>query len=620
MDIGVIALRAVGYPLLALVVSLGLTALCIKVLPKLGFIDMPDQRRVHHVPTPRGGGFAIIAGFFVSCGVMALCGRTGLVHSFLRDMWLPMLIIIVVGALDDRFTLRARTKLLCQIAVAYLVWLQPFREHPQRLMVLIIELPPWVSCLVTIFLVVAIINAFNLIDGLDGLAAGLSVVSAGCLAVWAMIVSHRPELMIVYLILAGSCLGFLRYNFAPARIFMGDVGSNFLGLFFAAGVLNSMSRAATTVAVLVPLMAVGVPVFDVFLAFWRRLLRRLSVRFGGQAVNDDGIMGADMDHLHHRIFAQNRNQRKTALFLYFVACCFAFAGVAVMAFSHGSAVVGYFLVLLVAVIAVRRFATVEMVDSARMLVGGFKRPHQGFIFSLMHPFFDLFSLAVAHVLSNMLLRMSPFAISMSSLPFIGILFMTLLLGGAYRIYWVRASIRDYRFLAELLFFGSLLALLGNRLFGGPWTMERAVVFFMFSGIFIFGERLVLRYVESFMLRQIFMKKSPGMDIAVIFGAGLGCRTYLSAVGYIYDDLFSVAGIVDDDKALHGMDIYGYSVLGGRSDLEELYERKPFQRLIITAYHISDEVVEELRAFAASHHIKLYRFKAEAVELPTGHIE
>ncbi len=618
MDVVAIALKAVCYPLLALAVSLGLTALCIKVLPRIGFIDMPDPRRVHHVPTPRGGGFAIIAGFFVSCGAMAVFGGTGVVHGFMRDLWLPGLVIIIVGALDDRFTLRARTKLICQIAVAYLVWLQPFREHPQRLMFFLTELPDWASCAVTMFLVVAIINAFNLIDGLDGLAAGLSVVSAGCLAVWALMISHRPELMIVYLILAGSCLGFLRYNFAPARIFMGDVGSNFLGLFFAAGVLNSMSRAATTVAVLVPLMAVGVPVFDVFLAFWRRMLRRLSVRFGTPE-DHDGIMSADMDHLHHRLFAQNQNQRKTALFLYFVACCFALAGVGVMAFSHGNGVVGYFLVLVVAVIAVRRFATVEMMDSARMLVGGFKRPHQGFIFSLMHPFFDLFCLAVAHVLANMLLRMPPFAITVRSLPFVGVVFMTLLLGGAYRIYWLRASIRDYRFLAELLFFGSLLALLANRLFGGPWTMERAVVFFMFSGIFIFGERLVLRYVESFMLRQLFMKKNQTMDVAIIFGAGLGCRTYLSAVGYIYDDLFRIGGIVDDDKALHGMEIYGHTVLGGRADLEELYERKPFQRLVITAYHISDEAIEELRAFAAKHRVRLYRFKAEAVELPADRV-
>ncbi|MEA4862929.1 MAG: hypothetical protein AB7F40_07475 [Victivallaceae bacterium] len=615
MDVVAIALRAVCYPLLALAVSLGLTALCIKVLPRLGFIDMPDPRRVHHIPTPRGGGFAIIAGFFISCGAMAVFGGTGVVHGFLRDMWLPGLIIIVVGALDDRFTLRARTKLICQIAVAFLVWLQPFREQPQRLMFFFAELPDWASCAITMFLVVAIINAFNLIDGLDGLAAGLSAVSAGCLAVWALMISRRPELMIVYLILAGSCLGFLRYNFAPARIFMGDVGSNFLGLFFAAGVLNSMSRAATTVAVLVPLMAVGVPVFDVFLAFWRRLLRRLSVKFGSQKEHE-GIMSADMDHLHHRIYAQNQNQRKTALLLYFVACCFALAGVGVMFFSHGNSVIGYFLVVLVAVVAVRRFATVEMVDSARMLVGGLKRPHHGFIFSLVHPFFDLFCIAVAHVLANMLLRMAPFAITVKSLPFIGILFLTLLLGGAYRIYWLRASIRDYRFLAELLFFGALLALLANRLFGGPWTMERAVVFFMFSGVFIFGERLVLRYIESFMLRQIFIKKSQTMDIAVIFGAGLGCRTYLSAVGYIYDDLFRIGGIIDDDRSLQGMEIYGHTVLGGRADLEELYERKPFQRLIITAYHISDEVIEELRVFAVKHNVRLYRFRAEAVELPT----
>lgn len=617
MNIGVI-LEVVAYPFLALAVSLALTALCIRVLPKLGFVDMPDSRRVHHTPTPRGGGFAIIAGFFVACGAMLLLNHSHGTESYLREFWLPALIIALTGALDDRFSLGAKTKLAAQIIAAFLVWYQPFRDDPQRLAVFFVHLPTWASCIVTMFLVVTIINAFNLIDGLDGLAAGLSVVSAGCLAAWALLISRNAELMLVYLILAGSCLGFLRYNFSPARIFMGDTGSNFLGLFFAAGVISSMTSAATTVSVLIPLMAVGVPIFDVFLAFWRRSLRRIEAK-NGSSTAANGIMAADMDHLHHRIFAGNHSQRRTAIFLYMLACCFALGGVAVMMISDGSSTIGYFLVVIVAVIAVRKFATVELIDSAKILVNGLRRPSKGLFSTMMHPSFDLCCFAAAHVCANLLTYRQPFDMTTRALPFASIIFITLVVAGIYRIYWLRASIRDYRYLAEMLLFGSLLSFAANRMFDGPWSSQHAVIFVGLTIFFIFGERLTLRYVEAFMLRQIFMNRTACTDLAVIFGAGQGCRTYLSAVGYTYDDLFQIIGIIDDDKMLHGMEVYGHTVLGGQEKLEAVYRRRPFQRLIVTTRHITDDKLAGLQEFCDRRQVRLFQFRAETQELPpVGH--
>ncbi len=605
-------LQAVGFPLLAALLSAVGTLVCLRLLPRLGFIDLPDSRRVHTHPIPRGGGIAIIAAFFICTALLGVSQYTDGVISSLRTLWPPAALIFLIGLLDDRFGLSAKTKLAAQIAAGLLVWWKPFCENPHRLESFLFALPPWASCAVTVFLVVAIINAFNLIDGLDGLAAGLSVVSALCLALWAVMVSRRIDLMIVYLILAGSCIGFLRYNFSPAKIFMGDTGSNFLGLFFAVGCLDSMTSAATAVSVLVPLMAVGVPIFDVFLAFWRRLLRRL-----GTASSKGGIMQADMDHLHHRIYARNHDQRKTALLLYFIACLFALSGAAVMLIAHGRGALGYFIVILTVVLAVRRFATVELMDSAKMLVSGMHRPRHGMLIMLCHPFFDLFCLAAAHVAANVIMRLPPFYMTFSSLPFMLVLFATLLAGGIYRIYWLRASVRDYRFLCEMFFFGSLLALLANRMFGGPWNIERAVLFFMFAGIAIIGERMLLHYIESFMIRQIFLKRlsvKEKVDDAMIFGAGQGCRTFLSDTGYMYEDLFNIVGIIDDDISLHGMYIYGHRVVGGRAELAAIWEKRKFDRLIITSYRIEDDAIAELKKFADARHIRIYRFKAEAVEL------
>jgi len=418
----------------------------------------------------------------------------------------------------------------------------------------------------------------------------------------------------MYLILAGSCVGFLKYNFHPAKIFMGDTGSNFLGLFFAMGCINSMTGAATTVAVFVPLMAVGVPIFDVFLATWRRLIRRL-----GSGQKTSGVMSADLDHLHHRIFAHNHDQRKTAVVLYLFACVLAFAGVAVMVGSQLSAAFGYVIVLLVIVLAVHKFATVEMNASAKMVLKGLHKPHRNFIFIITHPLYDLCCVFAAYILTNLLMKTSPLHAWMASFPYMMVFYVTLLLSGIYKIYWFRTGLRDYRLLVETLFLASLLAIFANRVCGGAerWTMERGVLFLMLASCAIVGERLMIRYVEGFMLRQIFVRRrveADDLDNVVIFGGGQGCRTFLSSTAYTYRDIFSVLGIVDDDRSLHGMRLYGYKVLGGRGDLEKLYARRPFQRMIVTSYRISDETVNELVEFAARHNIKILRFRSDTVDI------
>jgi len=599
-----------------------LTRQCIKFLPKWGFIDMPDSRRVHVKPIPRGGGMAIIAAFYLFSVITAYFYAGA--REYLCVLAPPSAIIILCGFLDDRFCLSAKVKLLAQIVAALLLWWSPLAENPPRLEFFFFDLPEWASPFITVFLVVAIVNAFNLIDGLDGVAAGLSIISAVCLGVWAITILHNPPLLLLSLILAAACLGFLRYNFSPAKIFMGDTGSNFLGFFFAVSCINSMTAEATSVAILVPLMAIGVPIFDVFLAFWRRLLRKISSHG-----HDKGIMSADMDHLHHRLFAQCHNQRTTALILYALAGVFALAGLFMMLVKHGSAALGYFVIVLVAFMAVRKLATVEMVDSAKMILRGVSTPKRNLLFILSHPVFDLICIILAYVLANILIKKPMFDLKWNTAPFILVIYFTLIFGGIYKIFWFRSSVRDYRYLGEMLFFGSLLALMANRLFDGPWTVTQAVIFFLLTAFFILGERMTLHYFESWVVRQLFVRRAASqtqVDNVVIFGGGQGCRTYLACMGYIYEDLFKVIGILDDDKALHGLTVYGYKVLGGRDELAEVFERTPFQRIVVTSSNIGNPAIEDLRSFAAKYKIKIYRFIPEAIDItpneliPTGQNE
>lgn len=604
MEIKVL-IQAMAFTFGAFLVSMILTRLCVNLLPKLGFIDMPDERRVHKKPIPRGGGFAIIIAFFLFS--LPLCVYNPKASQFLLAFAPPALIIILCGLLDDRFSLQAKVKLGIQIIAGFLLWWSPLSTDPIRLDFFFIILPEWLSITLTICMVIGVVNAFNLIDGLDGLAAGLSIVSALSLGAWAFALLQGSHMLLICLVLAGSCLGFLRYNFYPAKIFMGDTGSNFLGFFFAACCINSMSKDDTTVALLVPLIAIGLPILDVFLAIWRRGLRKLNAPKGSS-----GIMSADMDHLHHRIYASCQDQRKTAIIMYSIAAVFGLAGLSMILFKHGRMRFGYIILVIVGVMAVRKLATVEMLDSAKMILTGLSSSKKQRLIAMIHPIFDLFALVLAFVLTNYLVQKALLDNFWVTLQYIVIIYIILACSGVYKIVWGRSSVRDYCYLAEVLFLGSLVAWGAGLPVSEPWTDARAVFFFMWAIFFIVGERLILHYIEVWVVRELYVKNAVTKDViddVMIFGAGVGCRTYLAYLGYTYDDIYNIRGIIDDDTSLHGFKVMGYKVLGGRSNIAEIYAKQPFQRLVISSQSIDENVVEELREFANQNSIKVYVFTA-----------
>lgn len=209
----------VSYPLIALVVSLFLTKICIRVLPLLGYVDEPGGRHIHKHATPRGGGIAIAAAF--------LCGMTFFLFDYIspdeKFLFLlyvvPAIPIIILGLFDDRLNLKSWLKLIVQIGVALLVC---FFLRNREYFLFNWHLPFYIVWPCMIVWVIIIINAYNLIDGLDGLAAGVSVISSiGFIICFALL--GQPSCSLVILaILVAACLGFLRYNFHPAKLFMGD--------------------------------------------------------------------------------------------------------------------------------------------------------------------------------------------------------------------------------------------------------------------------------------------------------------------------------------------------------------------------------------------------------------
>lgn len=283
------------------ILSLILTPIVRIIALKLNIVDIPNQRKVHKKPIPRIGGLAIYISFII--GVLL---NYRLLNNHLRGFILGSIIIAICGILDDIYSLSYRTKLLFQtIAASVLIYndiaitavsLLPTKtSHLYSIGVLSIPL--------TLLWVIGITNAFNLIDGLDGLACGVSIISSTCLVIIAISTGNAPVALMLC-ILIGSCLGFLPYNFNPAQIFMGDSGSLFLGFSLAALSIQGTMKYAATLALIIPALVIGLPLYDTITTILRRIRHKQP------------IMLPDKGHFHHRWLQIGLTHRQVVLLGY----------------------------------------------------------------------------------------------------------------------------------------------------------------------------------------------------------------------------------------------------------------------------------------------------------------
>lgn len=277
------------------------TPLAKKLALSLGAIDMPgEERRVHFRPIPRMGGLAIYLAFILSVLVfMPMDGK-------MIGLILGSSLIVLLGIIDDTRGLSATAKMGGQIAAAIILVLFGFRiewlTSPLGGMIYL----GWLSIPAAIFWIVGITNTFNLIDGLDGLAAGISAISSVTMSVVALLNGRYAAAMLL-LIVAGSALGFLPHNFNPAKIFMGDTGSLLLGFLLSAISIQGTIKGATAIAIVIPVLAMGLPIFDTAIAIVRR------------AKNGMPIMQPDRGHLHHRLLDMGFTQRQVVVILYIIS-------------------------------------------------------------------------------------------------------------------------------------------------------------------------------------------------------------------------------------------------------------------------------------------------------------
>lgn len=288
----------------AFLIAFAATPMVISLAHKVNAIDVPkDKRRVHKKPTPLMGGLAIFYGFIVS----VLCFAT--LDRETAGILVGCVIIVAVGIIDDITDMKAIIKLLCQIIAAAIVVYSGVRiEHfanplSQWVGPPYIVLNFWVSVAVTIFWIVGVCNAVNLIDGLDGLAVGVSSIASVCMLTLT-IISNNLNVAIITAAVAGAGFGFLPYNFNPAKIFMGDTGALFLGFILACISVQGFLKLSAIISFAIPLLVLGLPIFDTMFAIVRRVLTGRSP------------MSPDRGHLHHRLLDMGFSQKQTVAILY----------------------------------------------------------------------------------------------------------------------------------------------------------------------------------------------------------------------------------------------------------------------------------------------------------------
>ena len=337
--------------LLAFITAFVITPYSIRLAKKVGAVDIPNDRRVNKKPMPRLGGLAVIAGFLVSVIYLVISasieGKINLSEDGLNIKLLGilggMLVLGIVCYIDDVKDIKPLVKLAGQVAAAVIVassgvlidnFTIPFKENS-------FVLNEVFSFILTVGWIVGITNAINLIAGLDGLSSGITLIS--CLSLVVVFALNESPLIAIILItaLAGAIVGFLPYNFNPAKTFIGDVGSNFMGFALAIISILGVAKTYTALVLIAPIIVLALPLFDTLFAIFRRIKNGKSLK---------AVFKADKGHLHHRLMQKGYTQKQAVFILYGITATFGMFAVVLLDSGVWKAL--SFAILVIAILAI----------------------------------------------------------------------------------------------------------------------------------------------------------------------------------------------------------------------------------------------------------------------------
>lgn len=540
---------------------------------RLGLVDIPRSDRWNRRPVPRLGGIAIYLSFTLTLLIFG-----GGPASELLPLLLGGAAIFLVGLVDDFIHLENRSKLILLILCAVLATVLGIRFE---------MFPSTIGVPLAILWILGVTNAFNWLDNMDGVAGGVATISAVNLFVFSLI-SGRGDTSHLAIMLAGATAGFLLHNFPPARIFMGDSGSGFVGFTLATIAVMSSYQSVSNVlvSVLVPGLILALPIFDTALVTVQRLFNHRPIFQGGR------------DHPAHRLVALGLPERKAVFTLYGLG---TLAGATALVTSSLDFLAG----MSVSIILILVFVALGLVLSEVHIYEG-TLPSNG-VTPLPRPFWnkrwiflifvDIALVSVAYVGAHLLrydgaLPVRTVENIVSTLPIIVAGKMVgLYLAGVYRGKWRYASVLDFLRLAEGVTAGSLIGIGVLLLWGRLEGISRAALIldWMVTLLLVAASRFSLSLVRDYLVAHA----EAGRRV-IIFGAGSRGALLVRVLRENPSLGYRPVGFVDDDPAERGTIIQGLSILGGRHDLQKLIRQHHVDEVLLALPSYPPDLVEEIR--------------------------
>lgn len=569
--------------LISFSISILLTPVVRRIAMSRGHVAKPREDRWHKRETALFGGIAIFISFIIPYIVFIkpnietvafiLCGS----------------IIFGLGLFDDIVHIKPYTKLMGQIIVASL--LVSFGVSIKVIPYQIISIP------LTILWVVAIVNSFNLLDNMDGLSGGIATI-VSCVLFLFTFLNGNFTVALPALILAGSLLGFLRYNFSPAQIFMGDCGSMFIGFMLATITLQgSWKESAHLIMILaIPVLALVVPIFDTAFVTLMRGFNSRNVFHGGK------------DHISHRMVVLGLSEKNTVLVLYSISIFFG--GISILSMYVNPLI--SFMLIMVAAVSLVYFAI--FLGKVKVYTAGeisnLKKKNGNIVLNnvlmykrrILEVGVDFILICVAYI-SAYLLRFEGILsaenqhLIVTSLPIIVIIkYVVFFKFGLYRGIWRYVSVPDLINIFKAVSFASVASSLAVLFIWRFQGFSRAVfvIDWLLLFVMISGGRILER-----IYKELFDQVSMNGRKVLIYGAGDAGEFTLREIKNNKLLKYKPVGFLDDDEEKLGRRIHGIPVLGSRSDIQRVVKRNDIDELIIAIPHLSKDIFEEIVGFCRS---------------------
>jgi UDP-GlcNAc:undecaprenyl-phosphate GlcNAc-1-phosphate transferase len=593
-----------GPAALAALLTFALTPLAKWASMGLGAIDQPGPRKVHQEPMPRLGGIAVL----LAVAVVLVAGRSGLLGPYLRlgeplasGIALGLVPVVAISLLDDLRGVRARWKALAHLAGALVavhagVILNPqihFLGEPIRIGLLAAPL--------SVLWIVGVTNAFNLVDGLDGLSAGLALISAASLGAVFLVAGERVTASCVF-VLAGALLGFLPFNAYPAKIFLGDTGAASVGFVLACFALKGGATLSAGFATALPLLVFGLPVAETLISMARRLVHKVGE-------HGRGVFDADRDHIHHRLLSFGIGHRQAVLILYGVGLLCALMGFVSLFLTSHQAGLLLLAALLAAFIGVRRLGYDEFALLRKGIVMKvYDAPVVGS--ALFAVFLDLGLISLSYYVARGL-KGDVWTLGTpapGTLTLVGLLALAMIVSfwafGLYRGTWRLASLDDVvRCGAAVVASTFFVGVVSPRLLQERVGTSQLVVYALVAAGLVCSSRLSYRLLQD----RSWKASTAGRPI-LIYGAGHAGVAALRELRRNPARGMKAVGFLDDDPRLRGKTVCGLPVIGSFESLETSLGRVHAIGIALSTSKLSDERIRSIRQIAVRNSVAVYQFE------------